>query len=278
MAFVFEEAAARAKHAALCKELEAQGKLCVAYSSGVDSTYLLQTAVETLGAENVLALTAKSCSFPRRELEEAVKFCTRRGIPHLVLETDELAIPGFAENPANRCYICKKALFQQFLAAAQQRGFAVLCEGSNMDDMGDYRPGMQAIAELKVCSPLRKVGLYKQEIRYLSQQMGLATAQKPSYACLASRFPYGEKITAQKLGMIEQAEQFLMDSGFAQMRVRIHGNVARIEVLPEDFDRLLEQRQTVVNALKGCGFAYVAMDLQGYRTGSMNETLPTQKA
>lgn len=248
------------------------GSVAVAFSSGVDSTFLLKVAHDTLG-DNAIAVTAHSCSFPKRELEEAKAFCRKEGIRHFIVESEELQIDGFSHNPKNRCYLCKHELFEKIIALAKENSIQYVAEGSNLDDNGDYRPGLQAVAELQVKSPLRHVGLTKQEIRDYSHQLGLPTWDKQSFACLSSRFVYGEEITAQKLGMVDKAEQLLLDLGFHQLRVRIHGTIARIEVLPDEFEKLLQNRTQIVTAFKGYGFSYVTMDLQGYRTGSMNETL-----
>lgn len=255
------------------------GSVAVAFSGGVDSTFLLQAAKDVLG-DGVIALTAVSDFFPDRERREADGFCRERGIRQIVCREEILKVPGVAANPANRCYLCKRALFEMFLAEAKRQGFSHVAEGSNLEDLGDYRPGLQAIAELKILSPLRECGFTKQDIRALSGEMGLPTASKPSYACLASRFVYGEEITGEKLAMVDKAEQLLLDLGFTQMRVRIHGTLARIELLPEEMVRLLEPgiREEIAGKFRSFGFAYVALDLQGYRTGSMNETLTTDGA
>ena len=259
-------------------QLREIGSAAVAFSSGVDSTFLLRVAHEELG-ENVVAVTARSHSFPKRELDEAAAFCAREGVRHEIIDSEELDIPGFVANPPDRCYHCKKALFGKLIAFAQANGLAAVLEGSNMDDDGDYRPGRRAIMELGVASPLHDAGLTKAEIRALSKRMGLPTADKPSFACLASRFPYGERITAGGLERVERAEQWLMDAGLglAQLRVRSHGDMARIEVPPADIPRLATRAEEIAAALKSFGFTYVALDLQGYRTGSLNETLPATK-
>lgn len=260
------------------KKLEAYltelGSVAVAFSSGVDSTFLLKTAKNVLG-DKVLAVTARSCSFPKRELNEAQTFCAAEGIEHIVIDSEELSIEGFRQNPKNRCYLCKHELFSKILQIAEERGFKHIAEGSNMDDNGDYRPGLQAVAELGVKSPLRYAELTKDEIRALSKEMGLNTWNKQSFACLSSRFVYGETISEEKLDMVDKAEQLLLDLGFHQVRVRIHGSIARIEILPGEFMRLIEDdvRAKVNQTFKKLGFTYIAMDLAGYRTGSMNETI-----
>lgn len=263
------------KYSKLRDYFKSLGSVAVAFSSGVDSTFLLYAAHEALG-ENAIALTASSCSFPKRELNEATAYCKEIGVKHFVTESEELSIEGFSQNPPNRCYLCKHELFEKFIALANEQGIKNIAEGSNLDDNGDYRPGLQAVKELGILSPLRTIGFTKSEIRELSEHFGLPTAKKQSFACLSSRFPYGERITEKKLGMVDKAEQYLLDEGFNQFRVRIHGDdVARIEVQPEDFSRFLdsEYRIRIYDIFKDYGFNYVSLDLKGYRTGSMNEAI-----
>ncbi len=256
------------------RNLKGLGELAVAYSSGVDSTFLLKAAHEVL-RDKVLAITVHSSSFPEAEQKQAQEFCAREGIRQTVCNFDELAVPGFSLNPPNRCYLCKQALFAQVQKTAREYGILHVAEGSNLDDEGDYRPGMQAIAELGILSPLREAKFTKEEIRFMSKQYGLSTWDKPSFACLSSRFAYGEQITREKLRMVEEAEQLLWSLGFSQIRVRMHGTMARIETDEKEFPRLISQenRTIILEALKTAGFSYVTMDLAGYRMGSMNEML-----
>ncbi|MGN1412822.1 MAG: ATP-dependent sacrificial sulfur transferase LarE [Anaerovoracaceae bacterium] len=262
------------KYTYLQDYLKSLGSIAVAFSGGVDSTFLLRVAHDVLG-DNVLAVTAASCSFPERELREAKKYCEENGIRHVICQSEELDIEGFRQNPINRCYLCKHELFEKIGEIAAENHLAAIAEGSNMDDNGDYRPGLQAVKELGVKSPLRQAGLNKDEIRQLSRMLGLPTWNKQSFACLSSRFVYGETISEEKLFMVDRAEQLLLDRDFHQVRVRIHDKLARIEILPEEFSRLLDDsvRNTIYETLKSLGFTYVTLDLAGYRTGSMNEVL-----
>ena len=244
------------KYQDLLGYLKSLESVVVAFSSGVDSTFLLK-------------------AFPERELKEAKAFCEQMGIRHVICKSEELDIEGFRQNPKNRCYLCKHELFEKIWAIAEENHMRAVVEGSNVDDDGDYRPGLMAVKELGVKSPLRQVGLTKAEIRELSKELDLPTWDKQSFACLSSRFVYGETISEEKLQMVDKAEQLLLDLGFHQLRVRIHGMMARIEVSPDELPRLVQDdiREQVYNYLKELGFTYVTMDLGGYRMGSMNETL-----
>lgn len=250
------------------------GSVVVAFSSGVDSTFLLKTAHDVLG-DKAIAVTARSCSFPVRELNEAKAFCKANGIEHIIVESEELSIEGFSQNPKNRCYLCKRELFTKIKNIAKERGISYVAEGSNTDDNGDYRPGLIAVAELEVKSPLREAELSKAEIRQLSKEMGLPTWDKQSFACLSSRFVYGETITEEKLSMVDKAEQRLLDLGFHQVRVRIHGNIARIEIDRSEFEKIIQPEisEQLNQCFRELGFLYVTLDLAGYQMGSMNKTL-----
>ncbi|HWS29751.1 MAG TPA: ATP-dependent sacrificial sulfur transferase LarE [Clostridia bacterium] len=263
------------KYKVLQNNLKGLGSVAIAFSGGVDSTFLLKAAHDAL-KDKVIAVTASSCSFPERELREAKAFCEQNGIEHIECRSEELSIEGFRQNPKNRCYLCKHELFEKIWDIAKARGMNAVAEGSNLDDNGDYRPGLVAVRELGVKSPLREAGLNKQEIRQLSKELGLKTWDKQSFACLSSRFVYGETISEEKLGMVDKGEQLLLDMGFHQVRVRIHGMLARIEVMPAEFEKIMRDdvREDIYRQLKNIGFTYVTLDLKGYRTGSMNETLP----
>ncbi len=246
----------------------------VAYSAGVDSTFLLKTAQNVL-KDNLVAITVLSPFFPKKELDEALSFCKRNKINHKIIKFNPLTIKEIKDNPKNRCYYCKKNIFKKIIEVANKSGIKNILEGSNTDDMKDYRPGMAAIEELKIKSPLKYAELSKNEIRKLSEKLNLKTANKPSLACLASRIPYNEIITKEKLSTIEKSENFLFDLGFNNLRVRFHSDIARIEISENDFEKIIKKntREKIYEKLKEFGFNYVSLDLKGYRTGSLNETI-----
>lgn len=250
--------------------------LLIAYSGGVDSTFLLAGARDILPAEKLLAVTAASPLYPEEEGAAAGEWAARLGVRHIVVESVELDRDAFAVNPPDRCYHCKLMLFRELREMAAKQGLAVVADGSNVSDLDDYRPGRRALAELGIRSPLLEAGLTKDEIRQLSRTMGLPTWNKPAMACLASRFPYGTRITREGLEQVGAAERWLRGLGLGQLRVRHHGTVARIEVEAADLQTVMAHREKITAELRALGYTYVTLDLGGYRTGSMNEILEEQ--
>jgi uncharacterized protein len=265
---------ARSKKEALIQYIKDLDSLIVAFSGGVDSTFLLAVAHQVLG-EKLLAATASSTTYPSEEQEEAARFARHHGIQHVIFHSDETCLPAFSENSPDRCYHCKKLLSQELLQIAEERGISNIALAANMDDLGDYRPGITAAEEMGMIEPLMEAELTKEEIRFLSKEMDLPTWDKPAMACLASRIPYGEPVTDEKLKMVEEAERFLVQNGFRQCRVRHHGAVASIEVELSDLRKMMDKalREKIVERLKKIGFLHIALDLEGYVTGSMNRAL-----
>ena len=269
-----DEKIAESKKKKLIERLKEMSSLIVAFSGGVDSTFLLAAAFEALGS-NVTAVTASSIVHPENDRERASKFARELGVEHIIIESDEIERAEFYTNPPDRCYHCKKMICEDLKKIAMEKDIDHIAHAINKDDLGDYRPGIRAAEEMGLLAPLVDEGLSKDEIRYLSKEMNLATWDKPAMACLASRIPYGETITKEKIEMIASAENYLAEDGFKQYRVRHHGTVARIEIGVDDLGRFMEKdfRNKYVTRLKEIGFRHIALDLEGFISGSMNRDL-----
>ncbi|MFH0792943.1 MAG: ATP-dependent sacrificial sulfur transferase LarE [bacterium] len=267
------------KHQALKDFFQTEGRVLVAFSGGVDSTLLIKVATDTLGAENAMGVTAKSETLTDEEFELTKRIAAQFGFNHKAIEYSELEIENYATNPANRCYFCKHELFERLAALRHEWSDPTIVEGSHYEDLFEHRPGMTAARELGVRSPLQELKFTKDEIRRLAKDLGLPNWNKPSGACLSSRFPYGQQITREGLDRVGLAEQFLRSIGVGQCRVRHVHSTAKIEVLAQDFPKLMEEanREAIVARFKELGFVYITMDLAGYRSGAMNEVLPLQK-
>lgn len=252
--------------------LSTMDEVIVAFSAGIDSTFVLACAHEVLG-DKVLAVTAASETFPERELQEAVELAKQLGVRHEIIEIKEMENPNFVANNPDRCYHCKAGLYSRLTDLAKERGIRYVLDGANMDDLGDYRPGRQAAKDYSIRSILQEAEFFKEELREVAREMGLPNWNKPSFACLSSRIPYGNLITLEKVGQLDRGEDKLRRLGFKQIRVRHHDNIARVEVLRDELDRAVKYADEITEILKAEGFTYVTLDLQGYRSGSMNETL-----
>lgn len=247
-------------------------KVMVAFSSGVDSTFLLKIARDTIG-ENACAITIKAPTIPKKELIEAKEFCNKNKIKHFILDFDPFKIEEFIENGKERCYFCKREIFKKIKEKAEIEGYSNILEGSNFDDIKDYRPGLRAVDELQILSPLKILEFSKNEIRNYSKILNLKTFNKPSFPCLASRIPYNEPINKEKILMVDRAENILYEMGFFQYRVRILGKTAKIEILPNDFQNLINKKDEILKSFFDIGFKDVLLDLKGYRQGSLNENI-----
>jgi pyridinium-3,5-biscarboxylic acid mononucleotide sulfurtransferase len=273
-AAVFDTPELDRKYQELTSLLQSMNSVVVAFSAGVDSTLLLRASRDALGAEHVIAATGLSDTYPEEEMQEARDLAVELGVEHVMARTEELTDPRYAQNSHQRCFFCKHELYTHLERIRVDRGFQVVVDGTNADDLGDHRPGLRAARNLGVRSPLEEVGMTKDDIRRISNSLGLRTWDKPAFACLSSRFPYGTTITVEKLRQVAEAERVLRRLGFKGFRVRHHDRIARIEVNPNDFERLVSVHEEIVSGVKAAGYRFVTLDLNGYVSGGMNDELP----